>query len=900
MSASGPTRTSVKTDASGHFAITGIGSGQYTLSAALDGYQSAQSDIIPIGTGASAGITLTLQRVTGTSGVRVIGRTTSRRTEALQAASVIYRSTDVQSAVTDQGFYRVGDALRLLPGVNEAGAETAAPSDDLTLSIRGIGALETLTVIDGHPIGYGLKSSYNYEISPAAPFRGVQTIYGSGADAFFPVNALGGVFNLQTLEPTRQRQVAFTQQYGTFDTVGSTLQATGSFGKIGYALGLGSQGVDGPFRHINLYNSTASLDQSSPGYYHDTGTYDVDTSANNKSFLGKLRFDLAPSTNLTVSALGIRTYNDKTGNGDNDYLPYEVALAQAGGNTGANYNVTDGNGQPICFDTTAGTVLGSTPGGCGSGQAQLQAACPNNLVPSVNVNGVPNGTLTNHGPNKGIGQPGAVSSQYGPGMTPVAYGGSTSAPCLTPQQWAGVNYGWQGAGPAYQRYNVGAYNARLSSTRGNGTFALDLYSTRYQHHYDRSNQLPFLVNPDGSESVNFFSYDESVINSGLIASETFNTERASTGLGIYLNNTAYQHRGNGAENATAFANESAFFLREAYTFGSSPLTAFANVWYKTSTVTNTQYVDPRLSLVYNKGNNVYRLGFGSTTTQPSLADLNSPFSPNAPGSLLGATCTPTSPCSIGSAGSAGNLRPERGIDTEIAVGHRFAGNSQIQLTLYNTNIYNKLYGFTAPLTTTGLGGIPPGTAGTYTGFVPNCSAPLACLGLTADVNVAQVRARGIEINGQQQLIKHFTADYEYGTESTVLVSADASLLASQGNLRPASQLPYVPLHKYNAGLAYEFKHDTTLHLGYHHVSENNPKNLPAYGYADLKLESRIGPGRFAIGVNNLFSSQADYRGLISEGVPLATNSYAKFKPAPQERFQLPFRSITFTYGIQLH
>jgi hypothetical protein len=53
------------------------------------------------------------------------------------------------------------------------------------------------------------------------------------------------------------------------------------------------------------------------------------------------------------------------------------------------------------------------------------------------------------------------------------------------------------------------------------------------------------------------------------------------------------------------------------------------------------------------------------------------------------------------------LKPERGVDEDLAYGHRFADDSQVQLTLCNVNVYDNLYSTTVPLSTAGTGFIDP-------------------------------------------------------------------------------------------------------------------------------------------------------------------------------------------------
>ncbi|MDP9025494.1 MAG: TonB-dependent receptor, partial [Candidatus Eremiobacteraeota bacterium] len=232
--------------------------------------------------------------------------------------------------------------------------------------------------------------------------------------------------------------------------------------------------------------------------------------------------------------------------------------------------------------------------------------------------------------------------------------------------------------------------------------------------------------------------------------------------------------------------------------------------------------------------------------------------------------------------------------------HRFSGDSQVQATFYNTNIYNKIYSTVAPLGFVGTGGIDPGfltqAEQVIRGICGQGFDVNGGIGVSAATNLAHVRAQGLEVSGRQRVIRQVALDYDYGATSVVLVSAPPALLSSNGTLIVGSQIPRVPVHQYNLGLNYEFAHSANFRLGYHHVSDNNSKNLGPYGYADLLVAGNVGRGRLAVGVNNLFNAQAFDYGLINQGVPLAQNHYAT-GVQPTERFGLPYRSITFTYTL---
>ncbi|HTX59009.1 MAG TPA: carboxypeptidase regulatory-like domain-containing protein, partial [Verrucomicrobiae bacterium] len=143
-----------RSDAAGHFTLLSLPPGSYRLSLVRQGYQPAVSE--PIAIGATV-VRVTLAMQEGTNGLQVIAITSARSSDSLQQSSTFTKTLNAEE-LQREGIVRAGDALRTEPGVNNGiTGDTAALADDVNLSIRGIGTLETEAAIDGHPIGYGIS-----------------------------------------------------------------------------------------------------------------------------------------------------------------------------------------------------------------------------------------------------------------------------------------------------------------------------------------------------------------------------------------------------------------------------------------------------------------------------------------------------------------------------------------------------------------------------------------------------------------------------------------------------------------------------------------------------------------------------------------------------------------------
>jgi len=320
------------TDARGAFHFTGLGPGRYQFEVQLGGYQPVVSTPVTLGTSGTVRTTLAIQRAIG--GLHTIAQTSTRSSSSLQQSSA-YVETLNSEALQASGVQRAGDALRQLPGVNNGiTGDTAALGDDINLNIRGIGTAETVAALDGNPIAYGVKGGYNFQLSPLFPFRDVQVLYGSGGSNVLGINAIGGIVNFQTLDPTPTQAVSVMQGYGTFQRQASNLIATGSSGKFGYALAYGVSGLDGPFRNAYFYQAGAQA------------SYIDDSSVTSRANLVKLTYSPDSKTNVILTDVNSSYWENKTGNGDGDYLPYPTAYATC---------VAQGSADPAaCASTTTG------------------------------------------------------------------------------------------------------------------------------------------------------------------------------------------------------------------------------------------------------------------------------------------------------------------------------------------------------------------------------------------------------------------------------------------------------------------------------------------------------------------------------------------------------------------
>ena len=323
-----------RTDASGAFSFANQPPGAYYVSVSAIGYGAARSsDVAVDANDAAVTLSLVVDRAATNGDLREIGRVSASANSptALQTTATITRRTDPQ-ILLHENLSRVGAVLETLPGVNLRNKNTTI-GDDLTVDIRGQKPSETQTLLDGHPIGPlgvlpGTSATFNYQDSPPFALRNIQATYGAGSLGLYGTNTTGGSIDLQTWDPTRTRQFFLEQGAGDQGKMSTNVRATGAFGRLGYALVSGVQGTYGPFAPQTVFNN-GNLGTTFTTANIVRNTYVVSSNYLLRNDLLKLRWDFTPQTNLTLTGYSATSYDDKTGNGDNDSSTYPMQLSIA-------------------------------------------------------------------------------------------------------------------------------------------------------------------------------------------------------------------------------------------------------------------------------------------------------------------------------------------------------------------------------------------------------------------------------------------------------------------------------------------------------------------------------------------------------------------------------------------
>lgn len=376
------------TDADGAYVFDSEPAGEYGIVFRATGYEGARIASVVAGPGSTSTIRTVLARsdISSSQTLREIGSVkSSLRGDTLAATSTIQHDLN-PAQIQAQGFLKAADAFGQVPGVNITGGPHSV-GDDTFIDIRGMGQGEVRPLIDGHPIGpIGVLNQdyYDYANSPYQLFDNLQVTLGSGASGLYGVDVIGGTIDLQTLNPTVKPHAEFDQTFGNQGTASSVVKATGTLGRFGFAVGHTVTGTYADFapqqlfqgarpnNDQNLRNGGACLPVNGVpdltscntrlNTYFASGNYKV------LSDLVKLRYSFLPGTSLTLTGYAGNHLTDNTGNGDDDYVPFDTRLAQVRSQpqtcSGGYLAVTDSNPN-ACL--TATQLANQSYGGLGGG-----------------------------------------------------------------------------------------------------------------------------------------------------------------------------------------------------------------------------------------------------------------------------------------------------------------------------------------------------------------------------------------------------------------------------------------------------------------------------------------------------------------------------------------------------
>ena len=203
----------------GSFSVPRLAPGRYVVTASAPGFAIA-TQVIEAPATSPLSITLSPAPIVEQVTVVSASRQEELRDTLNTRVDVITRGRIEETG----GQETVGEILRELPGVlTRRGSETAGVAGE---QIQGIDSREVLVLLDGQPIAgaRGIKRGgiLNLDRQSTARLERVEVVKGA-ASALYGSDAIGGVINLITREPSSPFDATATLSGGNFGVVGARL-----------------------------------------------------------------------------------------------------------------------------------------------------------------------------------------------------------------------------------------------------------------------------------------------------------------------------------------------------------------------------------------------------------------------------------------------------------------------------------------------------------------------------------------------------------------------------------------------------------------------------------------------------------------------------------------------------
>jgi outer membrane cobalamin receptor len=227
----GPKPAQTVTDAKGAFSVT-VAPGRYDLTASAGGYAT-----VTVNTGDINGdsrIDVVLEPANSPK-LRTIGEVSVNGGYALVRNAI--PEFDVSRNQMDAlGYSDATEALQEVPSVILQRPDSGSPTAPSVVSLRGPDPSEAMVTLDGHLLNDANTGDLDISQFVVPAFNSISVTEGLGPADSEGSNTFGGAVNFVTLRPTQVDHAAISGSIGSYGTTQTWLNATGTAGKLGYAV----------------------------------------------------------------------------------------------------------------------------------------------------------------------------------------------------------------------------------------------------------------------------------------------------------------------------------------------------------------------------------------------------------------------------------------------------------------------------------------------------------------------------------------------------------------------------------------------------------------------------------------------------------------------------------------
>jgi Carboxypeptidase regulatory-like domain/TonB-dependent Receptor Plug Domain len=227
----GPQTLTTTTDAKGRFTAQ-LAPGQYDLTVTAHGYATVTVNTGRIGEGAHIDVVM---QPSDTPRLRTIGQVTVNGGFTLDRS--VIPETDISREQMDAlGYSQAVQALQEVPSAIIQHPDSGAPTAPDVVSLRGPDPSENMIMLDGQQLNDGNTGDVDLSQFAVPAFNAVSVTEGLGPTDSNGSNTFGGAINFVSLQPTQTEHLNLSSSIGSYGTTQNWINATGTIGKLGYAL----------------------------------------------------------------------------------------------------------------------------------------------------------------------------------------------------------------------------------------------------------------------------------------------------------------------------------------------------------------------------------------------------------------------------------------------------------------------------------------------------------------------------------------------------------------------------------------------------------------------------------------------------------------------------------------
>ncbi|MEI9979994.1 MAG: TonB-dependent receptor [Edaphobacter sp.] len=287
------TAQQTETDDAGEYAFKGVASGEYVVTTAAPGLATATRSVQVKSANAPASVDITLSVASVEQNVTVVS---ASRVEELQQDTPLPVDVITQQRIQRTGFEDVADVLSELPGViTRNNSSYSGSSEEM---IDGVPSADVLVLQDGLPLvgARGINSGIiDLGQQNIGRLDRIEVVRGA-ASALYGTDAVGGVINLITHEPTHPFE-------------GGLRVSGGTLGAFDGDLDLGTR-----YKHLDAFTD---LELHHINSYPLIPDNESTVGANNQRYDGmvKLRYSFNPKASIGYT---VNAYHDNATGKDTD------------------------------------------------------------------------------------------------------------------------------------------------------------------------------------------------------------------------------------------------------------------------------------------------------------------------------------------------------------------------------------------------------------------------------------------------------------------------------------------------------------------------------------------------------------------------------------------------------